>query len=77
MLKNILTLFITVCLLPANVLDDDPGKNIMIYTKNGEGFVHKVSIAHPANPCKNTRRKLAFLHGKFNTHFISHIPEKN
>jgi len=40
MLKHILTIFITVCLLPTCMLVDDPGKNVLIYTKNGEGFVH-------------------------------------
>jgi len=32
--------------------------------------VHKPSMAHPAKIFKSARRKLAFLHGKSNAHFI-------
>ena len=35
------------------------------------GYVHKPSIPHLPKLCKSARRKLAFLHGKSNAHFIS------
>jgi len=37
---------------------------------SGEGFVHKPSMAHPAKIFNTARRKLAFLPGKSNAHFI-------
>jgi hypothetical protein len=40
---------------------------------SGEGNVHKVSIAHPPKIVSAARRKLAFLSGKSNAHFIGNL----
>jgi len=45
--------------------------SFLYFENNGtEDNVHKASIAHPPNPFKSARRKLAFLPGKSNAHFI-------
>jgi len=45
-----------------------------LVTAPSQRYVHQISIAHPPIPCKSARRKLAFLPGKSNAHFIAVRP---